>query len=50
MNMLGMIVFPFVGKTWLKEIVGVDNEQFNLLMNERKQKLPVWIKAIMKAR
>ncbi|GHT41892.1 hypothetical protein AGMMS49965_12420 [Bacteroidia bacterium] len=49
MNMLGMVVFPFVGKTWLKEVFGVDNEQFNLLMNERKQKLPIWIKAMMEA-
>ncbi|KAA2239483.1 TetR/AcrR family transcriptional regulator [Chitinophaga agrisoli] len=37
LNILGMCVFPFVAKPLLQGIVGVDEVQFRLIIEERKQ-------------
>ncbi len=50
MNLLGLIVFPLIGKPLLQGIGGLDDTQFNKLMQERKKLIPVWIKATMKAK
>lgn len=50
MNLLGLIVFPFIGKPLLQGIGGLNDTQFNKLMQERKKLIPVWIKAMMKAK
>jgi AcrR family transcriptional regulator len=47
MNFVGLIVFPFIGKPLLKAISGLTEEQFNMLIEERKKLIPVWIKAMM---
>ncbi|MEO6168677.1 MAG: TetR/AcrR family transcriptional regulator [Chitinophagales bacterium] len=49
-NILGMTVFPFVAKPMLMMTGMVNEKSFNTLMNERKQLIPVWIKAILKAK
>lgn len=48
MNIIGITVFPFIGKPILKSIGGLNDEQFNALMLERKKLIPMWIKAAMK--
>ena len=48
-NLMGMIVFPFVGAPILQKIGNIDREQFNALMQERKKLIPIWIKAIIQA-
>jgi AcrR family transcriptional regulator len=48
MNIIGITVFPFIGKPILKSIGGLSDEQFNALMLERKKLIPMWIKAAMK--
>ncbi|MGJ1484231.1 TetR/AcrR family transcriptional regulator [Sphingobacterium multivorum] len=50
MNVLGLVVFPFIGQPLLTAIVGIDDNQFIQLMQERKKSVPVWIKAMMKAK
>ncbi|ANH83198.1 TetR family transcriptional regulator [Niabella ginsenosidivorans] len=50
MNLMGLIVFPFVGKPLIQGIFGLKNAQFNQLMQERKKRIPIWIKAMMKAK
>ncbi len=48
MNIIGITVFPFIGKPLLRSVSGLSEEQFNALMLERKKLIPMWIKAAMK--
>lgn len=50
MNLLGLVVFPFIGKPLLQGIGGLNELQFNKLMQERKKRIPVWVRAMMKAK
>ncbi|MBS1764220.1 MAG: TetR/AcrR family transcriptional regulator [Bacteroidetes bacterium] len=50
MNILGLIVFPFIAKPLFKGIGGLNENQFNKLMQERKKLVPVWIKAMIKVK
>lgn len=50
MNLMGLVVFPFIAKPLILGGKGISNNDFNILMEERKRKIPVWIKAIMKAK
>jgi AcrR family transcriptional regulator len=36
-NIIGMMVFPFIGKPLLKEIFNLSDEQFQAMMNDRKK-------------
>ncbi len=46
-NLMGMIVFPFMSSPMLKEIFGLNNDEFIDLMNERRQLIPQWIKTMI---
>lgn len=48
LNLLGLIVFPFIVKPMLQRLSNLDDEQFNRIMQERKKLIPVWIKSIVK--
>jgi AcrR family transcriptional regulator len=50
MNMMGMIVFPFISSPMLKKVGKLTDSQFNNLMQERKKLIPVWVKALLKAK
>lgn len=50
MNLLGLIVFPLIGKPLLQGIGGLNDVQFNKLMQERKKLIPIWVKAMMKTK
>ncbi|MBX6380676.1 MAG: TetR/AcrR family transcriptional regulator [Thermoflavifilum aggregans] len=50
MNLLGLVVFPFIGKPLLQKVSGINDTQFNKLMLERKKMIPLWIKAMMKGK
>lgn len=50
MNLLSLVVFPFIAQPLLQGIGGMNNKQFNELMQDRKKLIPVWIKATMKAK
>lgn len=43
LNMLSLIIFPFIGKPLLQKFGAMDNTQFAMLMQERKKLIPVWI-------
>lgn len=49
MNVMGLVIFPFIAQPMLQGIGKVGNEQFNQMMQERKKRIPVWIKAMMNA-
>lgn len=50
MNFMGLIIFPFVAQQMMMKVNGLSQKQFEALMEERKELVPVWIKAIMKAK
>lgn len=43
MNLMGMTLFPFIGRPMLEVIGEVGNEKFDELMEERKELIPIWI-------
>ncbi|HTI07573.1 MAG TPA: TetR family transcriptional regulator [Puia sp.] len=46
-NLVGMTIFPFVGKPILQRVTNVNDEQFSAYMQERKRLVPIWLKAIL---
>ncbi len=44
MNMISMILFPFVGKPMIQVLIGLDNKEFFKLMNERREHIKGFIK------
>ncbi|MCO5239155.1 MAG: TetR/AcrR family transcriptional regulator [Chitinophagaceae bacterium] len=50
MNLLSLVVFPFIAQPLLQGISNLNETQFNQLMQERKKLIPVWVKAMMKAK
>ncbi|MDR1860207.1 MAG: TetR/AcrR family transcriptional regulator [Bacteroidales bacterium] len=47
MNVMGLVIFPFLARPLLKTIGGMKDSQYNQLMQERKRLIPVWIDAIL---
>jgi AcrR family transcriptional regulator len=50
MNMLGLVVFPFISNPLIKKVGRISDRQFDKLMQERKMLIPVWMKAMLKDR
>ena len=50
MNLVGLIIFPFIAKPLLMGARNMQTPAFNQLMQDRKKLIPVWIKAMMKAK
>ncbi len=49
-NLLGLIVFPFIGKPILQVVTGVESETIITLMNERKTLIKIWFAAMLEAK
>jgi len=49
MNILGLVVFPFVNSPLLKKVGNVTNARFDDLMRDRKEMIPVWMDAMFKS-
>ncbi|MCG8310043.1 MAG: TetR/AcrR family transcriptional regulator [Cytophagales bacterium] len=43
MNLMSLILFPFMGKPILKMLSGITDEAFDQMLEERKKLIPVWI-------
>ena len=50
MNLMGMIIFPFVAAPMFKNIGELNDKQYIAVLEERKQMIPLWIKAMMKVK
>ena len=50
MNIVGLTIFPFIGRPMIQNNNGINQEQFNALMQERKKLIPKWIDAILKVK
>lgn len=49
MNLMGLVIFPFIAKPLIMGARDVQIEEFNTLMQERKKRIPVWVKAMFTA-
>lgn len=47
MNMMSMIIFPFVASPLIKGFHGSSDEQMNAMIQERKELIPIWMKSIL---
>ena len=50
MNILGMTVFPFVAKPAFDLIAATNKNELEIILQERKKLIPIWIKAMLKAK
>lgn len=48
MNLIALIIFPFVAKPLIKTIGDMEENRFNEMMQKRKTLIPLWIKAMIK--
>jgi AcrR family transcriptional regulator len=46
LNLLGLTIFPIVGRPFVSALFGLNDTQFVQLMQERKKLIPVWVKAM----
>ncbi|MFV0470408.1 MAG: TetR/AcrR family transcriptional regulator [Paludibacteraceae bacterium] len=47
MNLLGLIIVPYVGKPFIMALGGFCEQQFTTLMQERKDLIPIWMRDMM---
>ena len=50
MNLMGLVIFPFIAKPLIMGGNNLTTENFNQLMEQRKKLIPVWIKTMMAAK
>ena len=49
MNIIGMTLFPFLASPILKILGNMDQKEFNTLIESRKEQIPKWVLATLKA-
>ncbi|GAA4315672.1 TetR/AcrR family transcriptional regulator [Compostibacter hankyongensis] len=49
-NILGMVLFPFIAQPVFVAALALDARQFKQMMEERKQLIPAWVKAMLKTK
>ena len=47
LNVIGLVIFPFIAKPILTSIINIPEEQYKALMLQRKTLIPQWIKATL---
>ncbi len=47
LNVIGLVIFPFIAQPILIALNKIDNEQYKVLILERKKLIPQWIKAML---
>lgn len=45
-NLLGLVIFPFVASPLISKIGNLDTKGFELTMKQRKEMIPIWIKSM----
>mgnify|MGYP003616278267 FL=1 len=46
LNLMSLIIFPFIGKSILQKFGEMTETQFKTMTEERKRMIPLWIKAM----
>jgi len=49
-SLLSMCVFPFIMKPVLQKMTDMEENAFRKMMLDRKKLVPVWMKAMLKAK
>lgn len=44
MNLISMIMFPFIGRPMIQVVMGIDNKEFQKMMQERRELIKAFIK------
>lgn len=47
LNVIGLVIFPFIAKPILTSIINISEEQYKALMLQRKTLIPQWIKTML---
>jgi AcrR family transcriptional regulator len=47
MNLMSLIVFPFVASPMIKKLGELNQEQYKELMEQRKQRIPEWVQLML---
>jgi len=47
MNLMGLVVFPFIAQPMISAASGIPKESFMHIINERKKLIPKWIEAML---
>ena len=50
LSFLSLCIFPFVMRPVFQHLTETDDKKFNQMMTDRKKMIPVWTKAILKAK
>ena len=50
LNMMGMVVFPFLAQPIVTAASGISKEQYDAIIEERKRLIPLWIEAMLKVK
>ena len=50
LNLVGLVVFPFLAQPMIIAISGIENKQFNAIIEERKRLIPLWVKEMLRVR
>jgi TetR/AcrR family transcriptional regulator len=48
MNMISMIIFPFIGRPMVQVVVGLNNKEFMDMMQERREHIKLFLKQALK--
>lgn len=46
-NLMSLTLFPFLSKPMMKMMTGIENAEFNRMMEERKKLIPKWVMAML---
>ncbi|HXC04230.1 MAG TPA: TetR/AcrR family transcriptional regulator, partial [Bacteroidia bacterium] len=47
LNIVGLSIFPFIGRHIFQNEKGMTEEEFRILMQERKKMIPLWIESML---
>lgn len=47
LSLIGMTIFPFIGRPMLQAVAGLSQKQFIALMEERKKLIPIWFEKMI---
>lgn len=50
LNVMGLVVFPFLAQPMVELTAGISGEQFTNILEERKRLIPLWIKEMLKVK
>lgn len=48
MNLMGLVVFPFIAQPMVTTAVGISNKDYLDILQERKRLIPLWIESMLK--